>query len=326
MSYKHFNINDRICIEEYLRKGKSINEMSRLMRRAKSSISEEIKKNSLHHGGYVARIAQEKAEKRRKNSKWENTISENLKKYIEKELKETWSPEQIEGRLKIEYPENEEMRISFKTIYTAIKEGRIKGIDKNVLRRKGKKYTKGNSNKGKIKDKIPIEERPEEINKREKIGNWEIDTVKGKKGTKECIASFADRKSRYYIAIKMKNNKAKSFNKAIDKEFTQKCKGIIKSFSCDNGKEFSEHKEISKICGGVKVYFTNPHAPWEKGTNENENGLLREFFPKGISLKEMTQEKIDKACELINNRPRKCLNWKTAREVYEEEIEKEKCY
>lgn len=214
------------------------------------------------------------------------------------------------------------MRISYKTIYTAIYKGNLPKITKNNLRRKGKKYNYKNSNKGKITDTIPISQRPESINKRENFGDWEIDTVKGKQTTKECIASFADRKTRYYIGVLMKDNTAKSFNKAADIKFRCESHGKVNSFNCDNGKEFSKHKELSKKFNGVKVYFAKPHAPWEKPTNENENGLLREFFPKGTAFNKVTQEEIDKACKLINNRPRKCLNWRTAKELFEEELKK----
>lgn len=323
MSYKHFNIYDRICIEEYLRKGYSINKISKLMNRAKSSISEEIKKYSVAHFGYIARIAQEKSDKVRKNSKWNNNISKELKEYIIEGLEKTWSPEQISERLKIDYPDEPKMRIAYKTIYTAIYEGRLTNITKKNLRKKGKKYKRGNSQKGKIKDIIAIADRPESINRRENFGDWEIDTVKGKQGTKECIASFADRKTRYYIGVIMPNNTAKSFNKAANGKFRKECYGKVNSFNCDNGKEFSKHKELSKKFNGAKVYFAKPHAPWEKPTNENENGLLREFFPKGVSLSNVTQEELDKAYGLINNRPRKCLNWRTSKELFEEEIKKD---
>lgn len=319
MSYTHFNINDRICIQDYLNKGYSINKMSKLMKRSKSSISEEIKNNSIEPYGYIARIAQEKATKRRNNSKWEHSISERLKNYIEEKLMLTWSPEQISERLKLDYPDDEIMRISFKTIYTAIYTGKLNKVSKINLRRKGKKYNYKNSNRGKIKDCTAMSERPESINLRENVGDWEIDTVKGKKGTKACLATFADRKSRYYIAVRMPNNSADNFNIAANSKFRIESKGKVNSFNCDNGKEFSMHKELSKKFNNVAVYFAKPHAPWEKGTNENENGLLREFYPKGTSFEKTTQEEIDKACRLINNRPRKCLNWYSASELFEKE-------
>lgn len=317
MSYTHFTINDRICIQDYLNKGYSINKMSKLMKRSKSSISEEIRKNSVEHYGYIARIAQEKSNKRKRNCKWEHAISERLKNYIEEKLMLTWSPEQISERLKLDYPDDETMRISFKTIYTAIYNGNLNKVSKINLRRKGKKYNYKNSNKGKIKDCIPMSERPESINNRENVGDWETDTVKGKKGTKACLATFADRKLRYYIAVRMSNNTANNFNKAADTKFRLESRGKVNSFNCDNGKEFSKHKELSKKFNNAKVYFAKPHAPWEKGTNENGNGLLREIFPKGTSFEKVTQEEIDNACRLINNRPRKCLNWHSAAELFE---------
>lgn len=320
MSYNHFNIYDRICIGEYLRKGYSINKMASLMKRAKSSISEEIKKHTINNIGYIPRIAQERADKSRKNSRYNYKINDKLKKYIIEKLKETWSPEQISNRLKIDFPDDETMRISFKKIYMMIYAGELEGIKKKDLRKKGKKYNYRKTKRTKIKNAISIDERPESIDKRENIGDWEIDTVKGKQGTKQCLATFADRKSRYYIAVLMPNAKAKSFNKAANKIFREESHNKVNSFNGDNGSEFAMHENLSKLFNGVKVYFAKPHAPWEKPTNENENGLIREFFPKGTSFENVTQDEVKKAYDLINNRPRKCLNWKTAKEVLEENI------
>ena len=320
MSYKHFNIYDRICIEEYLKKDYSINQMASLMNRAKSSISDEIKKYSLPHFGYIARIAQEKADKIRKQSKYKYKFNSKLKEYIIEKLKLTWSPEQISNRLKIDFPDDETMRVSFKKIYSMIHNGELEGINKLNLRKKGKKYNYGSTKKVKIKNATPMTERPKSIDNREFIGDWEIDTVKGKQGTKTCLATFADRKSRLYIAVLMPNGKAESFNLAANTTFRKESRNIVNSFNGDNGSEFSLHEELTKNFNGAKVYFAKPHSPWEKPTNENTNGLLREFFPKGKSFENITQNEVKKVYELINNRPRKCLNWKTAKEIFEENI------
>lgn len=141
MSYNHFNINDRICIGECLRKGYSINEMASLMKRAKSSISEEIKKHTITNIGYIPRITQERVDKSRKNSRYNYKINDKLKKYIIEKLKETWSPEQISNRLKIDFPDDETMRISLKKIYMMIYAGELEVITKNDLRKKGKNIT-----------------------------------------------------------------------------------------------------------------------------------------------------------------------------------------
>lgn len=320
MSYKHFNIYDRICIDEYLRKNYSINKMASLMKRSKSSISEEIKKHTISHIGYIPRIAQERADKNRKNSRYNYKITDKLKKYIIEKLKETWSPEQISNRIKIDFPDDETMRISFKKIYLMIYNGELKGITKTNLRKKGKKYNYKDSKRGKIKNATPMSDRPESIDKRENIGDWEIDTVRGKQGTKPCLATFADRKTRYYVAILMPNGKAKSFNKAAKTIFRDEVKNKVNSFNGDNGSEFALHENLSKSFNGAKVYFANPHSPWEKPTNENTNGLLREFFPKGSTFENITQNEVKRAYTLINNRPRKCLNWKTAKEVFLENL------
>lgn len=320
MSYKHFNIYDRICIEEYLKKDYSINKIASLMKRAKSSISDEIKKYSVPHFGYIARIAQEKADKVRKNSRYNYKINSRLKEYIIEKIKLTWSPEQISNRLKIDFPDDETMRVSFKKIYSMIYNGELEGINKLNLRKKGKKYNYGGSKRGKIKNATPMSERPKSIDNRENVGDWEIDTVRGKQGTKPCLATFADRKTRFYIAVLMPNGKAESFNLAANTIFRKESKNIVNSFNGDNGSEFALHELLTKKFNGAKVYFAKPHSPWEKPTNENTNGLLREFFPKGKTFEKTTQDEVKKACKLINDRPRKCLNWRTAKEVFEESI------
>lgn len=316
MSYKHFTINDRICIGEYLSKGFSINKIAKLMLRSKSSISDEIKKYSLPILGYIPRIAQEKSMKVRKNSKWIPALNQKLYDYIQEKLLLTWSPEQISNRIKIDFPNEKNMRIAFKTIYNMIYIGDFEIISKKNLRRKGKKvYYRKIRKAGKIIDATPISERPKSIDKRANTGDWEIDTVKGTLGSKPCVGSFADRKSRYYIAVKMIDSTASSFNIAASTKFKEIVKDKVNSFTADNGKEFAKHKELSNIFKSF-VYFAKPHSPWERPTNENANGLLREFFPKGTNFTNITQKELDDACNLINNRPRKCLGWKTSSEVF----------
>ncbi|MEG0873632.1 MAG: IS30 family transposase, partial [Clostridia bacterium] len=237
-----------------------------------------------------------------------------------KNIFETRELDEKSNMQKMHFPKDKKMRISFKTIYIMIYNGDFENITKKNLRRKGKKvYYRQTSKRGKIPNAIPMSKRPKSIDKRKHVGDWEIDTVKGKQSTKACVASFADRKSRLYVAVKMNDGKANSFLAAAKGRFKEIAKGKIRSFNADNGSEFSKHEELTKTFK-AKVYFARPHAPWDKPTNENHNGLLREFFPKKTDFTEVTQKELDEACELINNRPRKCLKWKTAREIFNKAI------
>jgi len=322
MSYKHFTIDERVSIQFYQNKGYSIREIASEIGRGKSSVADEIKRNSDARGQYIALYAQSYTDKRKKNSKWIVEVNPKLIEYIKGKILNTWSPEQISNRLEIDYPDDLSMRISFKSIYTLIYNGDIKGITKKNLRRKGKKINYGSGEKRVIiKNRVFISERPESINKRKNIGDWETDTVRGSKKATDCLATYADRKTRYYVALKMDNAKAETFNNITVRKFKKRVNNKINSLNNDNGTEFSQHEKLKKRLK-TNIYFARPHAPWERPTNENSNGLLREFFPKGINFSKITQKEIDRAINLINNRPRKCLNWYTSKEIFSKESKK----
>jgi len=316
MSYKHFSIEERGLIDVYLRNGVSVSEIARRLNRNKSSVSREINRNSDFRKQYIALYAESYTNTRRKNSKWNPQMHKKLIEYIREKILETWSPEQISNKLKIDFPNDASMQISFKKIYSLIYDGQIPGITKKNLRHKGKKryygvYTK----KSIIPNRTSITERPASIDNRENIGDWEMDTVRSSRDTKYCLATYADRKSRYYIAVLMKNGKPSSFNKATRTTFKNKARGKINSFTCDNGIEFVEHEKITKNLK-ASVYFAKPHSPGDRPTNENANGLLREFYPKGFNFNTITQNELDVKVGLINKRPRKCLEWRTSEEVF----------
>ncbi|UUV20062.1 IS30 family transposase (plasmid) [Fusobacteria bacterium ZRK30] len=169
-------------------------------------------------------------------------------------------------------------------------------------------------------NKKMIEERSEEANDRSEIGHFESDTIVGA-GKKGAMMTYVDRKSRYLVAELMINRKSDTFNEATIENFKYIPKEYIKTFTSDNGKEFSKFKELEEALG-IKAYFANPYHSWERGTNENTNGLLRRTFPKGTIFSKIKRCEFYKAVNKINNRPRKCLNWKTPKEVFWGEIEK----
>ena len=198
----------------------------------------------------------------------------------------------------------ESLEVSVNTIYRAVKSGRLSFEARKYLRRRGKTYKRKTrqDGRGHIKDTVSIELRPKEVEQRLDIGNWEIDTVLGKPGTGGLV-TVVDRKTRLLLAAKIEDKTATTVQAAL----IRLLKGVeCRSLTTDNGKEFARHKEVSAALG-VPVYFAHPHSPWERGTNENTNGLIREYLPKGIDFRVVQSDDVLRIVERLNNRPRKWL-------------------
>ncbi len=189
----------------------------------------------------------------------------------------------------------------------------------SVLRQKGKRQ-KPKETRGRFNIGTSISKRPKEVRKRTTFGHWELDTVVSGRGqAKGCVATFLERKSRWYLAIKMPYRSASSMEQAIRKLYKFLPETAFQSFTTDRGKEFSCYPVIEEELK-IPVYFADPYSSWQRGSNENSNGLLREFFPKKTNFDLIGQEELQKALDLINNRPRKCLGYQTPHEVFMEEV------
>ena len=319
MSYSHFTIEERISIKHLLAKGISIRQIAVELGRSPSSISREIKRNSHDSNPVDGTIySVQKAERMHKVrvSKAHNIVQFPLEviQIIEQRIKETWSPEQIAAFYKSDgFP-------CYKTIYKWIADGTIIKGNKKLLRRKGKGgwyETRGKFNKGKS-----IRKRDKRIYKRADYGHWEVDTVVSGLGkSKACFITLVERKSRFYKAIKSPNRYADVVARLIIDYLKQFPSELVKTITTDNGHEFADWQTIEKelYC---EVYFCDTFCAWQKGSNENSNGLLREFFPKGYNLSRYSQTYIDKKVSLINNRPRKCNNWISPSKLMSEAISK----
>jgi IS30 family transposase len=274
----------------------------------KSTVSREFSRNGgpyTYSGISAQRCYEERRTRSHRPSKL--SVSAEMKERVEELLQCFWSPEQIVHR--------EKLPISVPTIYRAIRKGILsREIFQPCLRRKGKPYTrKGTETRGKLSGCISIDERPPEAETRSRVGDWEGDTVLGKQGT-GCLVTLVDRTTRFTAAGKLSGKHADPLAEVVTRIVRGKpCETI----TFDNGKEFARHQEIAEALG-TNVYFAHPHSPWERGTNENTNGLLRQFFPKGKSMTHVSQEDVDAAVHLLNNRPRKCLGWKTPLEAFSE--------
>jgi len=223
-------------------------------------------------------------------------------------LEQYWSPEQIIG--------HHGMSLCTATIYRALKSGMSPTVLREKLRQQGKsRKAEGEERRGTIPNYISKGEQPAEAAARSRLGDWEGDTVAGKWRT-GCFMALADRKTRFLVGKKLDDHRAETLKESI----CSSLKGLpCRTLTVDNGKEFAAHKDITAE-SKVPVYFAHLHSPWERPTNENTNGLLRQFFPKYRSFSTVTQEHLDHATCLLNSRPRKCLNWKTPYQALAEEL------
>ena len=314
-NYHHLTSCDREMIMLWLSHGWSITSIAKYLSRSKSTISREIKRNTCQNF-YRASTAQKKYESRRLKCRMQRKLSnEVLKETVrEKIQKYQWSPEQIAGRLSYE---NSEHSISYSTIYRALhnKEFNRKGeYGRGLilkLRRKGRPRRLKNTKRGKIVITNPIEDRPEAANKRMRIGDWEGDTVAGLIN-KPCLVTLTDRKSRFLLSQLSKSKLAEDVKEVMSSLLNGQ---PVLTVTLDRGKEFAKHPEITEKTG-IEFYFPAPHQPWARGTNENTNGLLREYFPKGKDVSSMACKVLDQVVYNLNTRPRKCLGYATPYEVF----------
>ena len=318
MSYKHFSIEERCCLREYYKKGYSYRKIAKLLGRNVSSISRELRRNCTHMYDiptYYPHTAEKKSKLRRSYCHRGMFWSEELLRYIETKLLATWSPEQIACS-----PSPFAKMPSWRTIYRWIYQGYLLGGNLKVLRRKGKsqgeKETRGKFNLGKS-----IRKRDKSVYKRKEAGHWEADTVVSGRGkSKACFATLAERKTRFYIAMKIPDRKADTMANAIVKMLSVFPLELVKTITCDRGTEFANWQTIEEQLH-CNLYFADPYCAWQKGTNENSNGLLREFYPKGRNLSRVSPKTLLRNLALINARPRKILNFISAQDAWQRELD-----
>ena len=320
MSYTHFTREERESLQKLLSEGKSFRQIAEQLERNVSSISREVnrnrskyppKKKSNNKFRYHAWRAQTLAIVRRRESKHYRLHPETEEwDYIVEKLEEFWTPEQIAERWRIENPDKTKFGTS--TIYRYIKNGSFEGISRKThLRRRGKLILPRSSNYNSIQPERIIPDWPDEIRNRERIGDWEGDTVYGGVG-KGLLVTQVDRKSRFLCAELLPKRETILTGKVIVEMLEHL---PVKSISLDNGSEFADFRTIEEKLN-TQVYFAEPHKPWQRGTNENTNDILRFFFPKGFDFRTVTQDDVDFVVNLINNRPRKCLGWKSPAEIF----------
>lgn len=320
MSHTHITSFQRNELAVLLRAGLKQKRIAELLGKTPSAICQELKRNPAKtKTGYSARIAKEKTKERRieankrfrkiKNRGW-------VRIYIVRNTKKYWSPEQISGRIRKKWPNEEERHINKDSVYEFIYEKR-KDLVKYLRCQKGKyrrRYgTRIREKQREEQKKKRINKRPEIVEIRGRIGDWEGDTIVGSDNSH--ILTHVERRSGFAMADKLIRGLAELTRKTTQERFDKLPRSKKHTITYDNGSTFSEHQKLEEDTK-IDIYFAHPYHSWERGCNENFNGLLRQFFPKKSSFAKIEQEDIKKAVKLINNRPRKRLNYKTPAEVF----------
>lgn len=315
MSHKQLSSKERIVLEKLFSSRIRQKEIAKILERPPSTISKELARNKDKNGNYSAKSANEKLKKRRTkmNQKFKKLTSKSsLKQYVIRKLRKYWSPQQIAAKSALKG-----MKICHETIYQFVYNERPDLM--KYLRAKKGKYRRrhGTIDREKRREeakKRRIDTRPKIVEKRTRIGDWEGDTIRGG-DKKSAILTHVDRKSGYLIANRLERAFAEKVRKTTVAEFSKLSKNKVHTITYDNGCEFAEH-ETTEMWLKIAIYFAYPYHSWERGTNENTNGLLRQFFPKGTDFSKITDFDLQMAVKLINNRPRKRLNYHTPKEIF----------
>jgi transposase, IS30 family len=245
-----------------------------------------------------------------------------LRRVVERKLEDLWSPQQISAWLAEQHPDDPEMQVSHETIYQALfvqGRGALRKELHSCLRsgramRRAKAYTKGGVGQGQLRDMVMISERPAEVADRAVPGHWEGDLIFGKKMT--TVGTLVERHSRYVILLKLPNGHgAQAVRQAMTKRILTLPAQLRRSITWDQGKEMAEHVQFT-LDTGVQIYFCDPKSPWQRGSNENTNGLLRQYLPKSTDLSQCTQRELDAIARSLNTRPRQTLGWMTPSQAF----------
>ena len=299
-------------------------QIARRIGRSTSTISREVNTHPTKTGYRVHSAMRRslEASTSRRLGKSHLALRPALLAYVITGLKKHWSPREIVKRMKQEYPTDMDMRISHESIYQYIyilPRGELKKIlisalrQERAYRRTQRKSSTPEEKRGKIADMLSIEERPKEIEDRVVPGHWEGDLIVGKY-KRSAVGTLVERTTRYTILVPLKKKDAQSVRKAYAHEFKKLPKEIAKTLTYDQGKEMSEHHKFTTSTG-IQVYFAHPGSPWERGTNENTNGLIRQYFPKGTEFNKISIQEIKRVQRELNDRPRAVLDYLKPDEV-----------
>lgn len=321
--YIRLRLKDREEISRGIWAGEPFSEIAKRLNRPTSTVSREVNECAEYKWCYRAEKAQKQSDERKKKGRQKKLdTNEKLRGYVCEKLKEEWSPEEIAKRMILEYPKDKTMRISHETIYQylyclpkgELKKELMKGLRQERKMRQLRKYA--HYRRQRIEDVISISERPKEVEERTVPGHWEGDLIVGKEH-KSAIGTLVERTTRLTLLVPLKEKDALAVREAFAKSFKRIPGKFKKTLTYDRGMEMSEHKLFTKKTN-IRVYFADPYSPWQRGTNENTNGLIRQYFPKGTDFNTISANAIREVEQKLNSRPRKKLEFYTPSEKFYE--------
>lgn len=318
MSYTHLSAIERGQIEVLVEQGIGMRAIGRALGRHPATIGRELRRNSVG-GVYEAPRAQKRYKERRRECRPGRKLDHRpLWKYLWEKLPLCWSPEQIAGRLRLEYPNDPAMRISHETLYRHLyTDARLAPMVSHLRqsRPKRRRRGQGKTSRAIIPNRTSIHERPLAAQERGRFGDWEGDLLLGKK-QRGALVTLAERKSLMLLARKVATKHTEEVMAAVIDALEHLPASWARTISFDNGTEFSHHQRITDELG-VPTFFADPYAAWQRPINENTNGLIRQYLPKGTSMENLTQPQLEAIVNELNNRPRKTLGFRTPYEVFE---------
>jgi IS30 family transposase len=325
-SGRYLSLAEREEISVGLAQRLSRRQIARRLGRPVSTVSREIRRNSVR-GTYRAHLAQREAQGRARRPKPAKlAVNDELREWVQQKLRLDWSPEEISGRLKTEFPGRAEMRVSAETIYQSLYVQGRGALRRELaahlrtgrsLRRPRRAAPETAGGRGRLAGMVNISERPAEAADRAVPGHWEGDMIEGKAGRSQ-IGTLVERATRYTMLVPLPDGKtAEAFAAAVTPVIAGLPASLRRSLTWDQGKEMALHDRIA-VAADCKIYFCDPHSPWQRPSNENTNGLLRQYFPKGSDLTAHSPQRLAEVADLLNGRPRKVLGWKTPAEAMAE--------
>lgn len=320
-SYRHLTAEERETVSLGVAHGQSLRAMARILGRAPSTLSREVARNATRGRPYRACTAQSHATARAHHPRRVRKLLDPwLWQYVTTRLTRGCSPQQIAGRLRRAYPDDMRKHVSTETIYAALyvlPRGSLRSELLATLRQARKTRrprARGVDRRGQIPNMTSIAERPANVATRTVPGHWEGDLLKGARN-KSAIGTLVERTTRLVILARMEGTDATRARQGFTKKLRHVPAALRKTLTYDRGKEMAEHEQLARRLA-IQIFFADPHSPWQRGTNENTNGLLRQYLPKGTDLSAYTQRELNAIAYRLNTRPRKCLDFATPLEVY----------
>ncbi len=320
-SRRALTLSEREEISRGVVAGQSLRSIAASLKRAPSTVSREINRNGGRRRYRASKADQctwDRAHRRKICKLVENRA---LARIVASKLQLEWSPEQIAGWLKYTYPDDENFKVSHETIYKslfiqargALKKELLQHLRKTRAMRRSRHHTQKTDNHGRITGTVSIRERPASVEDRAVPGHWEGDLLSGSNNSQ--IATLVERHTRYVMLVRVKSKDTETVINALIKHAHKLPRELYKSLTWDRGKEMADHKRF-RLDTNIKVYFCDPQSPWQRGSNENTNGLLRQYFPKGMDLSNVNQNRLNAVARRLNERPRKTLEYRTPAERF----------